>query len=118
MKFAIDFDGTLAGEATFPDVGEISPLAVQAVLKLQEKGHIVILWTCRGAQALDDAVRALNNRGIFPDLVNANDEETIVKMKADSRKVQADFFLDNKSWPPFPGWGPFLAMAKLEGFID
>lgn len=104
--FAVDVDGTIIPVDAWPGVGELLPGAVKALVTLASKGHKVVIWTCRAGLELDDVVSTLNRAGVFPDAVNDN-LPSIKKSRGDSRKIQADFYLDDKSYPPFPGWDRF-----------
>lgn len=94
--YAIDFDGTLC-ESKFPDIGEPIPSAIEYVKELKEDGHKLILWTCRVGENLDDAVKWCKEQGIEFDAVNENLQEVIDEYGGDSRKVTADYYIDDKN---------------------
>lgn len=98
--YAIDFDGTLVTDK-FPEVGRPTPTLLQ-VLKIQEEHPKVkwILWTSRTGEALDKAVDACNRFGIRLDAVNENLEEVKAMFGADTRKIYADIYIDDKSVNP------------------
>ena len=99
MVFAIDFDGTLCTD-NFPDIGKEIPGRINALKKLQEDGHKLILWTCRQndehGSHLDNAVRWCAERGIIFDAVNQNLPEVQLKWGGDTRKVYCDYYIDDK----------------------
>lgn len=94
--YAIDFDGTLC-ESKFPDIGEPIPSAIEYVKQLKEDGHKLILWTCRVGENLNDAVKWCKEQGIEFDAVNENLQEVIDEYGGDSRKVTADYYIDDKN---------------------
>lgn len=94
--YAIDFDGTLC-KSKFPDIGEPIPSAIEYVKQLKEDGHKLILWTCRVGKNLDDAVKWCKEQGIEFDAVNENLQEVIDEYGGDSRKVTADYYIDDKN---------------------
>lgn len=98
MIIAVDFDGTIV-EHKFPKIGPELPGAIEALKDLQEAGHKVILWSIRDGKTLDEALEFLKGRGFTPDAANKN----LVKF-SDSPKVYADFYIDDRSIPPFRGW--------------
>lgn len=94
--YAIDFDGTLC-ENMFPSIGDPIPSAIEYVKKLKEDGHKLILWTCRVGKKLEEAVKWCEQQGLEFDTVNENLKEIIDKYGGDSRKVTADFYIDDKN---------------------
>jgi hypothetical protein len=104
MVIAVDFDGCIA------EYDRILPEAVDALLFAQEKGHKLILWTCKSERYLGNVVENLLDRGIKFDAVNANVPNS---EWFSFPKVFADIYLDDKSFPPFSGWAAFR--TYLEG---
>lgn len=100
LIFAVDFDGTIA-EEDFNTTGQFRFGAIDVLKALRKKGHKIILWTCREGKKLENALNALSLCGFVPDAVNEN-----VRNKTDygHPKVFANVYLDDKSFPPFPGW--------------
>ena len=76
MIIAIDFDGTIC-QNKYPEIGEPMPLAIESIKELQERGHNLILWTCRKGELLDDAVRWCEEHGIPFDLVNEHEPNNL-----------------------------------------
>lgn len=107
MIFAVDFDGTIV-EHKFPLIGQEFPEAIRVMKALQERGNKIIIWTCRSGKQLDEAVNWLIERGFCPDAVNMNVPEYY---HLESPKIYADFYLDDRSFPAFPGW------EKVEEFF-
>ena len=102
LIFAIDFDGTIVEDA-FPEIGSLKEDAVSFINKVREGGHKWILWTVRTGDHLKKALKFLADNSILPDTVNSNVPEAIQFLGEDSRKVYADFYIDDKSvglkWP-------------------
>ena len=94
--YAIDFDGTLC-EKKYPDIGIKKESNIQFVKNLQDEGHQLVLWTCRKDDELQAAVDWCADEGIMFDAVNENLPEIIEKYGGDSRKIHADFYVDDKN---------------------
>lgn len=93
---AVDFDGTLVSEA-FPQIGLKNENMFEAVLNAQNSGIKCVLWTCRNGQELQNAVDYCIGHGFTPDAVNRNVDEVIEMFGHDTRKIFADWYLDDKS---------------------
>jgi hypothetical protein len=102
LIFGIDFDGTVV-ENTFPQIGSPYPGAVETLKELHEQGHRIIIWTCRTGQTLEEMRSWLHNNAIHYDAINDDVKSTKIWLKG-NRKVFADYYLDDRSWPPFTGW--------------
>ena len=99
--FAVDFDGTLMKGNTWPDVdGTVDIDLIVYLIKEQDKGHKIILNTCRTGQHLQDAVDLAKAYGLVFDAVNENLPEMIEAYKGDCRKISADFYIDDKAVDP------------------
>lgn len=99
MIYAVDFDGTLC-KSIWPEIGEPNEPLIKALIEKRESGHKLILWTCREGQRLYEAVRWCHLQGLDFDTVNENIKESVEKYGADSRKVHADVYIDDKSKDP------------------
>jgi len=116
--FAIDFDGTIV-EDRFPEIGQLKPHAIRIMKRLQVAGNKIILWTCRPniygeREYLHEAIKFLWEQGFDPDAVNENiDKET----KLGIPKVLADYYLDDKNFPPFDDWLEFEQEMIWEGIL-
>ena len=95
--FAIDFDGTLCVDK-FPAIGKERPRVIEFVKAHKAKGDKFILWTCRSGKALAAAVEWCGQRGIEFDAVNANLPEHIEQYGGDTRKIFADYYIDDKNY--------------------
>lgn len=95
MILAIDFDGTITEKSAYPTTGKIRPEAITFLKSLREYGAKLILWTCRTGADLDEAVRLCYEHGLVFDAVNDN-----IRLNNDgknSRKVYADYYIDDKN---------------------
>jgi hypothetical protein len=89
--YAFDFDGTIV-ESKFPEIGNIKKDTVDFMKKCHEKGHRVIIWTCRTGKYLLDMKKFLIKNHIPFDYIN-NDPENSLK----SKKIYADYYIDDKA---------------------
>lgn len=94
--YAIDFDGTLC-KKKYPDIGDKKESNIEFVKKLKDDGHQIVLWTCRKDDDLQAAVDWCTDEGIEFDAINENLPEVIEKYGGDSRKIHADFYVDDKN---------------------
>ena len=93
--YAFDFDGTLCQEA-YPNIGKPNRSMIFLAKRLKKQGHKLILWTCRCGKPLEEAIEWCKSQGIIFDAVNCNLPETLQKYGTDSRKVTADYYIDDK----------------------
>ncbi|MFT8556522.1 hypothetical protein [Liquorilactobacillus hordei] len=97
MIIAVDFDGTLC-EEKYPEIGVPNQPLIRALIKLRNKGHELILWTCRNDSLLKDAVKWCKQQGLRFDAVNANLPSVLDFYKGvDSRKISYDILIDDKN---------------------
>ena len=100
---AIDFDGTIV-EDRYPEIGKPKMFAFQTLKALQQKGFLLILWTCREGKSLDAAVDLCKANGVEFYAVNENypgeSKDGVV-----IRKLTADLFIDDRNFGGLPGWG-------------
>ena len=109
---AIDFDGTIV-EDEYPGIGKPKIFAFDTLKKLQDKGHRLILWTYRNGKHLDDAVRFCKENGVVFYAVNKSFPEEIFDPKY-SRKINADYFIDDRNIGGLKGWGEIYQMLVSE----
>lgn len=100
---AIDFDGTIVEDA-YPKIGKPRLFAFETLLKLQEKGHRLILWTYRSGRKLQESVAFCKENGIEFYAVNKSYPEEILDDSI-SRKIHADIFIDDRNFGELPDWG-------------
>ena len=96
MIYAIDFDGTIV-EDKYPEIGKPNERLISYLKHLKKKGHTLILWTCRVDKDLDEAVEFCKSLGIEFDYINENAKEHIEKFGGDTRKIFADYYIDDKA---------------------
>jgi len=103
ITIAVDFDGTIV-EDDYPKIGRAKLFAFDTLLKLQEKGHRLILWTYRKGEMLEEAVAFCKENGVIFYAVNKSFPEEEFDPKY-SRKINADIFIDDRNIGGMLGWG-------------
>lgn len=96
---AVDFDGTLS-YGNWPGVGKPNRHLIEELLKLQRLGNKIILWTCREGEALSNAVEWCKQFDLIFDAINDNLPEIKKKYGNNSRKINCDIYIDDKSCIP------------------
>ena len=117
LVFAIDFDGTIC-EFAVPEIGAPLPGAFETLRELQALGHRLVLWTCREDEphraALQEAIAFCEERGVYFECVNCTPEDYEFRRPPTlSRKVKADFYIDDRMLGGFPGWEVLRELLKL-----
>ena len=102
-KLAIDFDGTIVEDA-YPSIGKPKIFAFETLKKLQSEGYRLILWTYRHGKSLEEAVEFCRKNGVEFYAVNSSFEGEIFDDETQSRKIDADLFIDDRNLGGFPGW--------------
>lgn len=103
-KIAVDFDGTIVDDA-YPSIGKPKIFAFETLKRLQSEGYRLILWTYRHGKTLEEAVQFCKNNGIEFYAVNSSFEGEVFDSATQSRKLDADWFIDDRNLGGFPGWG-------------
>ena len=117
MIIAVDFDGTIV-EHEYPKIGKPIPFAIDVLKKLQyEEHHMLILWTVREGQLLDEAVEYCKERGLEFYAVNKNFPEETQPINT-SRKVVADIYIDDRNIGGLPDWGLIYRIIKYGETAD
>lgn len=112
MIIAIDFDGTIC-QNEYPEIGDPIPLAIESIKELKERGHDLILWTCRQGELLDDAVKWCKEHGIPFDLVNEHEPNNLRAFGGVAgNKVFANIYIDDRNLGGFPGWERAMELIK------
>lgn len=101
---AVDFDGTIV-EHAYPAIGREMLFAFSTLIRLQQKGHKLLLWTIREGQLLEDAVNFCRDNGVEFYAVNKNYPEEEFEPGVTARKLNADIFIDDRNVGGFLGWG-------------
>lgn len=103
---AVDFDGTIA-EFNPDNWGRPYKTlrnAKEAINKLHELGVHILLFTCRESKNQGIAEDFMVEHGIHYDSINRNLPWLVEKYGHDSRKVNADIYIDDKGITPLPSW--------------
>jgi len=111
LKIAVDFDGTIV-EHRYPEIGKEVMFALPTLRALQEQGHQLILWTYRSGKELDDAVEYCRRNGIVFYAINSSYPEEEFDEDYDSRKIDADIFIDDRNIGGLPAWGEIYQMIN------
>lgn len=117
MKISVDFDGTIV-EHCYPEIGKERPFATLTLKKLMEEGHILVLNTAREGELLQEAVDWCRERGVEFFAVNANYPEETPESPDYSRKIKADYFIDDRNIGGLPDWGIIYRMVTRNLTFD
>jgi len=109
---AIDFDGTLTKGY---DCMELQEYAKEALTIFHEMGCEMILWTCRDGKSLDKAKEFLKEQGLlgFFSKINEGSENSLYP---DTRKILADFYIDDRNLWGFRGWKEAVMEIKKKTY--
>lgn len=102
LIYAVDFDGTLSF-GRFPGVGEPPAVLIEFLNREKERGARLILYTCRRGADLETAVAYCRDHGLEFEFINENLPEIIELYGGDTRKIVADFYIDDKAVNPIAG---------------
>lgn len=92
FKIAVDFDGTIAEHAEFPEIGEPVPDAFTWLKKFKKWGDLVILHTMRSGEELEQAIEYCREHGIEFDGINEDPDQS---EWTDSPKAYANVYVDD-----------------------
>ncbi|MDR0937969.1 MAG: HAD hydrolase family protein [Mediterranea sp.] len=112
MIIAIDFDGTLH-KGEWPSIGEPSDGAVEAMRKLRDDGHYLIINTCREGTHQTEMVNWLRERQIPFHRVNDNAPDHVGKYGGNCRKIYAHLYVDDRQVGGLPAWDEILEYARV-----
>ena len=110
---AVDFDRTLAF-GKWPETKDPNEHLMKWLIQQRIKGNKVILWTNRSGDPLDAAIRFCRIYGLEFDAVNENLPEMIEAYGNDSRKVSADYYIDDRSYHPKDEDWEYLHLHKRD----
>lgn len=118
MIYAVDFDGTLIIGNKWPDVdGQMNFPLIQYLIDEQARGNKIILNTCRQGEALEVAIKKCKEFWLTFDAINENIPETIEAYGADSRKISADYYIDDRAINPnLFNWSYMYRMGLRIGY--
>lgn len=95
--YAVDFDGILSVGRRWPEIGFPNVELFKFLIEQQAAGSRVILNTCRSGAHLAEAVHFCESHGLTFDAVNENLPELVEAYGNDSRKINADYYIDDKN---------------------
>lgn len=102
---AVDFDGTIVTHE-YPKIGREIPFATETLKMLIRDQHRLILWSVREGELLQEAVDWCKERGVEFWAVNKDyPEESYENNNHFSRKLKADYFIDDRNIGGLPDWG-------------
>lgn len=93
LYIGIDFDGTVVTHA-YPEIGRPLEGAIETLIKLQEAGHKLILYTMRSGERLAQAVEYLEENGVQLYAVNDNPTQ---KHWTESPKIFCNLVIDDNT---------------------
>lgn len=98
---AVDFDGTITTEGSMGEGMQLRPDCKRVLTRLKEAGVDLILWTCRTDEYYEKALEFLKEHEMLDLFVAFNEQtkEAREKFQADARKIGADMYIDDKSYP-------------------
>ena len=109
---AVDFDGTIV-EHRYPEIGKEIPFATDTLRMLINDQHRLILWTVREGDLLQEAIDWCHERGVDFWAINRDyPEEEAEKNNHFSRKIKADYFIDDRNIGGLPEWGQIYRMIN------
>lgn len=115
MVIAVDFDGTVV-EHAYPKIGKPIPFAIETLKQLQKEGHILLMWSVRQGDLLQEAIDYVESKGLTYYAYNKNhpEEDPLVA----SRKLNAEIFIDDRNVGGLPDWGLiYRAVQAMEDNI-
>lgn len=109
LTLAIDFDHTIVDTDDVtcwekPVIIGFREDAEKVLHKLHEDGHIIIIHTCRDAWNLVKALDWLDDHNVHYDCVNCNAPGHTERFGRESRKILADFYIDDRNIGGLPSW--------------
>jgi hypothetical protein len=108
---AIDFDGIIV-EDQYPDIGPTKKEWVKYINAVRGTGWRFILWTCRSGDKLEAALERCRAEGLVFAAVNENLPEHIAKYGGDTRKVFADYYIDDRNVERHLEWHVYALFTK------
>ena len=112
LTIAIDFDGTIVEDA-YPNIGKPRLFAFETLKALRDDGHRLILWTYRHGKSLNEAVEFCKKNDIeFYAINNSYPDE--VYDNSSSRKILADYYIDDRNIGGVLGWGEVYQLLSNE----
>lgn len=118
MVIAVDFDGTIV-EHKYPQIGKEKPFAIETLKRLQAERNVLILWSVREGELLDEAVNFCREHGLEFYAVNSNYPDDELDLSARRfRKVNADMYIDDRNVGGMHDWGVIYEMVHNRWSYD
>ncbi len=122
--FAVDFDGTIVegwrpdGEIYHPEIGPLRSGAREALLLMRERGHTIIIWTCRDGDEREKIAEYLRSAGVPFDYINEHHPELMHTFGNNTRKVWAHYYIDDRNITPW-SWADIKRIVlELPGVVS
>ena len=114
---AVDFDGTIVTHE-YPKIGTEIPFAIETLKMLIRDHHRLILWSVREGHLLQEAVDWCKERGVEFWAVNKDyPEESLENNNHFTRKLKADYFIDDRNIGGLPDWGQIYQIISQGKFL-
>lgn len=111
---AVDFDGTIVTHE-YPKIGKEIPFATDTLKMLAKDNHRLILWTVREGELLQEAIDWCKKRGVEFWAINKDyPEESADNNQNFSRKLKADYFIDDRGIGGLPDWGEIYQIISTK----
>lgn len=117
MRISIDFDGTIV-EHRYPEIGRERPFAVKTIKRLAADGHQLILNSVREGELLDAAVAWCARRGVEFYAVNQNSPDETYESPGYTRKILADYYIDDRNIGGLPDWGTIYELVTSGNTLE
>lgn len=111
MIIAIDYDGTIVEDGSYPYAGVLKPCAKEVINELYSRGHEIIIWTNRSGKELKAALDFLDSEGVGYSCANENVKGMPFTPKP---KIYADVFIDDRSLGGLPNWLTIMDILKSQ----
>jgi len=101
---ACDFDGTIRQGKRYNSKNKrLMPFCKEIIKKLYDKGCRLIVWTTRNEESIDFVKEVLKENDILQYFEEINENVKEIQWWK-TRKIYADFYIDDLNLQGFPGW--------------
>lgn len=101
---ACDFDGTIRQGKRYGSKNKrLMPYCKEIIKKLYDKGCRLIVWTTRNEESLSFVREVLEENDILQYFEEINENIKEIRWWK-TRKIYADFYIDDLNLQGFPGW--------------
>ena len=94
---AIDFDGTIAEEGYWPELGPVRKNCQEYLRRLCAEGFYIIIWTCRAGDHVEKIHKYMAEHDLPYDQINEHHPALVIRYGNDTRKIAADLYIDDKN---------------------